>query len=126
MLIKVLLGFILIALAETLNGIFRIKVLYKLSREYAKLISFLIGAITLILLNLLLLPWIDPQKLYEAFIVGVSWGILMICYDVFVGRVLFKLSWSKVIEDFNILKGNLLAFGILMIVFLPTALFVLG
>lgn len=126
MLIKILLGFILIALVETLNGVFRINILYKFSKKYAQLISFVIGSFVIVLLNLLLLPWLNLHNIFEAFFVGILWGFLMLCYDIFVGKVLFKLSWEKVFEDFNIFKGNLLSIGIAIIIFLPSVLFNLG
>lgn len=125
MFIKVLLGFILIATIETLNGIFRIKILHKLTKKYSKLISFLIGAILIVLLNLILLPWIYPNTITEAFLIGFIWGFLMICYDIFVGKVLFKLPWQKVLDDFNIFKGNLVSLGIWLIVFFPSIYFLL-
>jgi len=126
MLIKIFLGFFLIALTETINGMFRVKVLQKLSKKYAKTISFLLGSFAIIVLNLLLLPWIQPLNLAEAFFVGFIWGLLMIYYDIIVGKVLFKLSFERIMEDFNIFKGNLLSLGILLIMILPAVLFKLG
>lgn len=127
MLIKVFLGFILIASAETLNGIFRIKVLYKkLGVRKAKFVSFLLGSIIIFILNLILFQWIAPQNIKEAFVIGFLWMILMITYDIFVGKVLFKLSWAKVIEDFNIFKGNLLGIGMCVILLLPVSIFLVA
>jgi hypothetical protein len=48
----------------------------------------------------------------------------MIAYDVYVGRVLFKLPLSKVLEDFNIFKGNFLGWGMIYIYILPSTLFI--
>ncbi|MFA9374953.1 MAG: hypothetical protein ACERKK_12440 [Poseidonibacter sp.] len=120
MLIKIVLGFFLIALAETFNGIFRVKVLSKkLGIKKAKLLSFLLGGSIVLILNLILVPWIEPKSMMDAFSIGFTWMSLMLAYDIFVGKVLFRLSWEKTLEDFNIFKGNLLSFGLLLIVFLP-------
>jgi len=120
MLIEIVLGFFIIALAETLNGIFRVKVLSKkLGIKKAKTVSFAIGSIIVLILNLILVPWIEPKSMIEALFIGLSWASLMILYDIFVGRVLFKLSWEKITDDFNVLKGSFLSLGILLIVFLP-------
>lgn len=75
------------------------------------------------MLNLILLPWIAPQNIKEAFFIGFLWMILMIAYDIFVGKVLFKLSWAKVIEDFNVFKGNFLGIGMILILLLPVSIF---
>jgi hypothetical protein len=120
MLIKIFLGFLLIALAETLNGIFRVRVLHKkLGAKTARLVSFILGSLIIFLINIILLPWINPKTISEAFFIGFVWMSLMIVYDLYVGRVLFKLSWDKILEDFNIFKGNLLALGMMLILFLP-------
>jgi hypothetical protein len=120
MLIKIFIGFLFIALAETLNGIFRVRILYKkIGINRAKIVSFLIGITIIISLNFILVPWISPQTKSDAFFIGFVWMCLMIAYDLYVGKVLFKLSWKKIFEDFNILKGNFLAVGMILIFVLP-------
>lgn len=87
-LIKVFLGLILIALAETFNGIFRIKFLSKkLGVKKSKISSFLLGSTIILILNLILLPWIAPDNITDAFLIGFMWMSLMIAYDVYVGKV---------------------------------------
>jgi len=120
MLIKIFLGFLLIAFAETLNGTFRVRVLYKkLGAKRAKIFSFALGSLIIFVINIILVPWINPKTISEAFFIGFFWMSLMIAYDLYVGRVLFKLSWDKILDDFNIFKGNLLALGMMLILFLP-------
>ena len=120
MITKILIGFIFIALLETLNGIFRVRFLFRhFGKKNAKIISFVLGATLIFILSSLLVPWIDPCSSFQAFSIGLSWAVLMVLYDVYVGRKLFKLSWSLILEDFNVLKGNLLSLGILFILFLP-------
>lgn len=126
MLIKIVLGFMLIALVETLNGIFRVRFLSKkLGVKKAKIVSFVLGSFFILLLNLILIPWIAPQSLSESFFIGFVWMSLMIAYDLYVGRVLFKLSWGKILEDFNLFKGNLLGIGMFMIIVLPPILYII-
>ena len=117
-------GFILLAFLETLNGVFRVRFLFrKLSKKGAKLLSFLIGLVLVFIVNLLYLPLVNPTSKEEAFFVGFTWGLLMMIYDVFVGKFLFKLSWEKIADDFDITKGNLLSIGIVLIVFMPVLVF---
>ena len=126
MLIKIFLGFLLLAFAETLNGIFRVRVLHKkLGKNTAKRLSFILGSFIIFALNIVLVPWIEPTNISEAFFIGFIWMSLMLSYDLYAGRVLFKLSWSKILEDFNIFKGNFLAFGMILILFLPLCITVL-
>lgn len=121
---NILLGFILIGLIETVNGIFRIKVLFKyFERSIAKRLSFLLGLLLIIVINILLIPWIKPKNVFDAIYIGFIWATLMMIYDIFVGKFLFKLSWKNIINDFNIFEGNLLSYGILSIIIFPTLVF---
>ncbi|MFK2823313.1 hypothetical protein ACH5BK_10085 [Arcobacter sp. YIC-80] len=124
MILKIILGFILIAFIETLNGIFRIKVLNKsFSKRLSKFISFILGSILIFLINLFYIPILGISSQEEAFFIGFTWALLMILYDVFVGKFMFKMSWENIADDFDILKGNLLSLGIILIVFMPIFVF---
>ncbi len=123
---KITLAFFIIALAETTNGIFRIRFLNKrLKKRVSKVVSFFIGLIIIISLNILLVPWIDPKSEINAFLIGVIFATGMVLYDVAIGRLAFKMSWQRIFEDFNLLKGNLLTLGILVLLFLPYIVFLL-
>lgn len=124
MILKIILGFILIAFIETLNGIFRIKVLNKsFTKKLSKFISFILGSILIFLINLFYIPILSISSQEEAFFIGFTWALLMILYDVFVGKFMFKMSWENIADDFDILKGNLLSLGIILIVFMPIFVF---
>lgn len=124
---KILLGVLILFVLETLNGMFRIKVLPKyISKKRIKIVSFLIGLLIIILFTYLYLPLINPNSYKETFIIGAYWSLLMILFDIFVGKVLFKLHWSKILDDFNIKKGNLLSIGILFIFIIPSVLYFLS
>ncbi|MGP2657519.1 hypothetical protein ACOJTA_10795 [Malaciobacter sp. WC5094] len=124
MIFKIILGFIIIAFIETLNGIFRIKVLNKsFTKKLSKFISFILGSILIFLINLFYIPILSISSQEEAFFIGFTWALLMILYDVFVGKFMFKMSWENIADDFDILKGNLLSLGIILIVFMPIFVF---
>lgn len=123
MIFNTLIGFIVLAILETLNGIVRIRYLNrKFNKQTAKTLSFLSGSLSVVVVNVVFVPIIKPQTLVEAFLVGLSWMVLMLSYDIFVGRALFRVSWNKIFEDFNILKGNLLGVGMLLILLLPSVI----
>ncbi len=124
MILKIVVGFFVLAFFETINGIFRIHYLHKrVGKKYAKILSFLLGLIWVFLVSIGLVLWVEPKTTLEAFYIGVLLAILMISYDLFVGRVLFKLSWSKIFEDFDPRKGNLLGFGMMLMVVIPLFLY---
>ena len=126
MLLKIIVAFFSILLAETLNGMFRVQYLHKkFQKNLAKLISFLIGLSLIIILCLFLIPWIDPQSSLEAFSIGLFLAIGMTTYDIAIGRFVFKLSWSKIVQDFNVFNGNFLSLGIMILAFLPYLIWLL-
>jgi hypothetical protein len=125
MVFKVIVSFLVLAVAETLNGIFRIRYLNKkVGKKTAKLFSFLIGLSIVFFLNIVLVQWIEPRNAQEALFIGLFFALGMITYDLYVGKVLFKMSWEKVLDDFNAFKGNLLLFGMISLAVMPYIVFI--
>jgi len=119
-LLKIIFAFIIIAFSETINGIFRVKYLHKkFKKKFARIFSFFTGLSMIILLSLIFVPWINPKTDLQAFSIGFIWAINIVLYDVLIGRFAFKLTWSKILDDFNLFKGNLLPIGIVIIMILP-------
>lgn len=120
LILKILAAALLIALAETLNGIFRIRVLcHRLGNKQAKRISLLSGCALIFALTWLLLPWIAPTSTQQLWSIGGSWLGFMLSYDLFIGRVVFRQSWQAIAEDFNLARGNYLALGMLFLFSCP-------
>lgn len=119
-LLKTLLAALLIALAETANGIVRIRVLYAVMPvRRAKAVSVLTGCAVIFLLTWLLLPWIEPSGDAQLFTVGGLWLVVLLGYDLFVGRVVFRQPWARIAEDFNLARGNYLPLGMAFLFFCP-------
>lgn len=43
----------------------------------------------------------------EAWIAGLIWLVLTVAWEVFMGRVLMKLTWQEIFADYNIFRGRL-------------------
>jgi hypothetical protein len=43
----------------------------------------------------------------EALGAGVIWFVLTVAWEIFMGRVLMKLTWREVFADYNIFRGRL-------------------
>lgn len=118
--------FVLIAFAETINGIYRIKFLNKrFGNKKAKIISFFTGLFFIVVIVYYALKWISLSSFYDSFFVGFLWSFLMVAYDVFIAKIVFKYSWKNVIKDFDVTQGNLLSIGIVILFLLPSILFIL-
>ena len=124
MLLKAILIFFLIALCETANGILRVKVLAKrLGLRRARLVSFGIGSVVVVSLAWVFVPWIDPRTIPESIAIGTLWLLLMVAFDVLVGRLAFHYSWPRILRDFDVRRGNLLSLGMILIWSAPTLVF---
>lgn len=127
MFVKILIGFAAMAALETLNGIFRMRYLHKnFGRKTALKLSFLIGSLLVIALNLTLYPWIAPRNFLDAVMIGLTWALLMGTYDIVIGRFAFKASWETIAGDFDPRQGNWLSFGMVLIMILPPLIFAMG
>lgn len=126
MLFKTFIIWLFIAAGEVLNGNVRVRYLQRhFGHRRAKQISFFFGVIIFYTIAWFFLPWIGPQDIYECFIVGLIWVFLMIALDLYFGKVVFRLSWTKILDDFNPKKGNLLGIGMVLLLLCPVFIFLL-
>jgi len=117
---------LLIAAGEILNGNFRVRFLH---RRYginrAKKISFFTGITIIYTICWYTLSWVNPSNLQDCFQVGLIWMLLMLCVDIYFGRYVFRFKWIKILEDFDLRKGNLLGIGMVLLFFCPTIVYLL-
>ena len=126
MILQALVVGLLMAAGEVVNGNFRVRYLQrKLGREKGKKWSFLSGLLIIFIIAWLFFPWINPQSLSQCFQVGLLWVFIMLLLDLYFGRFVLKLSWEKILDDFNPLKGNLLGVGMVCLFFSPAMIFLL-
>jgi len=116
-----------IAVGEILNGNIRVRILNrKFGDKPAKKIGFFTGLIIIYSIAWISMPWLDPKNLTECFFIGLTWMIMMLGLDIYVGRFVFRFPWNKILEDFDIRKGNLLGLGMILLFFCPTLLFLMS
>ncbi|TVR52447.1 MAG: hypothetical protein EA425_04955 [Puniceicoccaceae bacterium] len=127
MLTKSLLALLLIALAETANGIVRVRLLSRrLGNRRARVVSLLSGCLLILLITWWMLPWIGPTSAGDALLIGALWLAGMVAYDIAVGRWAFGMRWEKIFADFDLRRGNYLALGMAWLFIAPVVVFLLG
>ena len=120
MIVKALVSWVLIAVAETAHGILRVKVLNpRFGDRRARRFSVLTGTALILLIGWFVVPWVGPSSPEECLAVGALWLALMAAFDVGIGRFCFHLSWRRIAEDFDIRKGGLLGYGMAALFFTP-------
>lgn len=123
MLCKSLLVFLLIALTETANGIVRVRFLSRrLGNRRARVVSLLTGCLLILLITWWTLPWLGPASAGDALLIGAIWLVLMLAYDIGIGRWAFQMRWRKILADFDLRRGNYLALGMAWIFLAPVVM----
>ncbi|PIQ38962.1 MAG: hypothetical protein COW58_14520 [Thalassolituus sp. CG17_big_fil_post_rev_8_21_14_2_50_53_8] len=116
----ILLLCVLLASAETLQGIVRAAMLVpRLGKKTALKISAITGS----LLALLLCAWVIPKtslnSAADLLLAGVILAAFMALFDVLIGRWVMKLNWKKISRDFNPVNGNYLSIALLLLITYP-------
>ena len=52
-------------------------------------------------------------------VLGISLSLFMGLFDIIVARFIVKARWETILDNFNIVKGNLLGIGLVAMAFCP-------
>ena len=63
--------------------------------------------------------WIGPRTSRQRVAIGVGWLLLMLCAEVLLARMVFGYPWTRIAEDFDVTRGGLLGFGMLVLAAAP-------
>jgi len=123
MLFRAVIVWMAIALAETVHGILRVRLLNRRVGDHrARQIG--VGTASLIILAIawLTVPWIAPASRGDALGVGAFWLAAMLAFEIILGRLVFHATWDRIVADFDLRRGGLLGFGMLVLFFAPLLL----
>ena len=122
MLIRIAALCIVLACAETLHGIARIKLLIpRIGKERAIKLSALTGTLLAFAICMVLVPGIGLQTARVHVILGLVLAAFMASFDIAIGKLLMRKSWAKIWPDFDPRTGNYLLYGLLALCFIPLA-----
>lgn len=106
--------------AETLHGLWRVKVLSVwLGDEFARDVAVFTGSLIILLITFACIDWIPARDARTLLLVGLTWVVLTIGFELALGRFAFHLSLAEIAEDFNLFRGRLLPLGLLFLLFFP-------
>jgi len=112
--------FVLVASGETLNGIARTVCLNRrLGVSTAKRLSMLSAIVLCLAICNVYVPILDVTSQTGLVWLGVSLSFFMLFFDIVLGRLVVRLPWSQILDEFNIIKGNLMGVGMLAMAFCP-------
>lgn len=120
MIFKAFLIWVLIAVAEVLHGIARVRLLNRRVGDHrARQIAVFTGSAIILFIAWLLVPWLGASTTPECLWIGLLWFVLMLAFEIGFGRFVFRASWQRLASDFDFRKGGLLSIGMAILFFAP-------
>ena len=117
---KIICFYILVASAETLNGIARTVFLNKrVGAPKAKRLSMISALSLCLLICYFYLPLLQISSDRGLLLLGISLSSFMAVFDIVLARFVARARWETILDEFNIFKGNLLAVGMVAMAFCP-------
>lgn len=120
LILRAFLVWLVIAAAEVLQGILRVRLLNRRVGDHrARQIGVVTGCGLIFGIAWFALPWIGARTWPDVLAVGLLWFSLMLTFDLSFGRLVFRAPWPRIAADFDLRRGNLLALGMLFIFAAP-------
>ena len=111
---------IVLASAETLHGIVRtVFVTPRIGKSLAIKISALSGTGIAFAICYLLVPPIGLIGAFSHLKLGLLLALFMAAFDIFIGKIVMRMRWPRILNDFNPASGNWLSVGLVALVFIP-------
>lgn len=118
--IKIIALCVVLAGAETLHGIARMRLIIpRIGRDRAVKLSAFTGTLLAYAICSMLVPAIGFQSWEAHLALGLWLAAFMAAFDIAIGRWLMRKPWAKIWPDFDPRSGNYLLFGLLGLCIIP-------
>jgi hypothetical protein len=67
----------------------------------------------------LFVRWLRASHFYQLLYVGLLWLLLTVVFEVVLGRLILRYSWSQIAADYNLLQGGLMPIGLVLLILAP-------
>lgn len=116
---RALVVWLVIILAETVHGVLRQVLLVPLVGDWpTRRIGVLLGSLIIFTIAWLCSGWLGARTVRGQLGVGLAWVALTIAFEFALGASL-GLSLARMLEDYNPVRGGLMAFGLLFMLVAP-------
>jgi len=88
-------------------------------------LSTLTGMILMSIYAWFIFTLLKIQSTRDTWIVGITWLILTLLFEFFIGHYVFKNSWKRLFFDYNLLKGRVWIIFLLYLTALPYLVYVI-
>ena len=104
---RAVLGWCVILGLAILNGAFRQGVLIPRIGDRAATVSPLLLSALIVVATVVLLPWIRPGSVRDAWSIGMLWLGLTLAFEFLAGHYLFGDPWARLLAEYNVFQGRL-------------------
>jgi hypothetical protein len=116
-LFKAFLIWMLIAGAEVLHGILRVRLLNRrVGDNRVRQIAVFSGSGIFLGIAWFTVPWLGASSGGQLFGDEFLWLVLMLAFEIAFGRWVFRVLWQRIAAKFDFRKGGLLSMGIFIII----------
>lgn len=113
--LRATLVWVLLMLAEMVHAIIRNAVLMPFMGDFrARQVSVFTGALIIFGIAWLTVRWMRAPGRRAWLMIGLLWVMLTIAFEISLGRLVFHYDWSRILSDYNLLRGGLMPLGLLM------------
>lgn len=120
--LRALAAWIVIIAAESVHGTIReLFISPAVGDLLARQISFFTGLIIIFCIALLLIRWIGARALRDLLLIGLLWSVLTFCFEIWIGILVFGLTWDQVLKDYDLFSGRLMTLGLIAMLLMPLA-----
>lgn len=117
---RAILVWLLIIGVETVHGILRTLLLVPLVGDFpARQIAVFTGSLLIFWVAWLTVRWLGANGKSQLLLVGLIWVVLTVLFEVALGSWGLGLSWSRIVEDYDLTRGGLLGLGLLFMAVSP-------
>jgi hypothetical protein len=111
---------VFISAVEVVHGVARIALLEPLIGDFpARQVAVFSGSALIVGTTFLFRGWMGTTSIRDCLFVGGMWVLLTIVSEIVLGKVVFEVSWSRIYEDYDLVHGGLMPFGLIVMFLAP-------
>jgi len=97
----------LLAIAFANGAVRELVIIPLLGEGPAHAVSVAILSLAIMIATWSTIAWIRPRSLADAWRIGLLWLALTLAFELLAGHYLFLTPWSRLLADYNLLRGRI-------------------
>ena len=111
---------LLIAAAEVAHGMLRMAFLRPLVGDLtSRQLAIVSGSLIVLAIAWLTRRFLAAITVAQQLAVGAMWAILMVAFDLLLGRLYIGYPWSRLLQDFDPTRGGFMLIGVVLMLLAP-------